>query len=191
MSQNTKQQLELLKELWLDDTVLKPKLLVFDLDYTVWPCYIEMYDEPFERFTKHLQDKRVHVRDRCKKEITCFEDIDELLKFLYEQSLNGKLKLAVASRSTGRKAAMDYLKLLGYDKYFSSIQIYPGNKTRHIKKICEEIGHRNFNEIIFYDDDVENMYNTKHLGIHTCLLNPKNGLNLACFIKSLKDFNKN
>lgn len=188
MAQNRQQQLEYLKELWLDDSIQKPKLLVFDLDYTIWPCFIEMYDEPFERI---LKDKREIVRDNFKKEIKCFEDIDDLLKFLYEQSISGKLKLAIASRSSGRKAAMDYLRLLGYDKYFSSIQIYPGNKTRHIKKICDEIGHKDFNEIIFYDDDVENMYNTKHLGIHTCLLNANNGLNLACFIKSLKDFNKN
>jgi hypothetical protein len=83
---------------------------------------------------------------------------------------------------------MQNLSFLGWNEYFSSIQIYPGNKTRHIKAICEQTNVKNYKDVLFFDDDSENVYSVVGLGLTSVLIDKTKGLNSKILLNGLKLF---
>ena len=94
-----------------------PELFVFDLDYTLWPFWIDTHVEP-----PFKKDKNGRVFDRYKTLMEPYSGVKDILTNLKEMNF----KIAAASRTEAPKAAKDFLKLIDIDHCFDIKEIYPG-----------------------------------------------------------------
>lgn len=138
-----------------------PKLVVFDLDYCFWPCWCEMYD----------------VRDTAK----VFPESMAVLEALQ----TSQVPVAVASRTPTPDVARSFLKQLGIDASFCSLQLIPARDgyddvtaqkdVAHFPNIREETGVE-YHEMLFFDDEHKNVERVSKLGVTSVLVSPRHGV---------------
>lgn len=163
----------------------KPDLIVFDLDYTLWPLHVDCDIElPLQR-----REARVVV-DANGNEIEPFEDIEEILTTLREKCLTDKQHLAVASKAQFADKAMALIEQLGWTKFFSSFQIYSEPKTKHMSVLRDEFKLDRYNQILFFDDHPVNIRNVIELGVVAHKIDKSIGLNVNEFQRGLDRFNR-
>jgi magnesium-dependent phosphatase-1 len=91
--------------IWNDKDLVKPKFIIFDLDFTLWPYFANRYyRQPF-KINKNI------ITDSTNKKVTYFKDIPKILKTLKEDCFKNDEKLAIASRSADRKTIQAMLEL--------------------------------------------------------------------------------
>ncbi|KAF9222241.1 magnesium-dependent phosphatase-1 [Gyrodon lividus] len=186
----------------MDDGPL-PKLIAFDLDYTLWNFWIDTHIEVPLR-----QDKDTGVvydsSSYNQKTVEFYKDVPEILR-----SLKDKVSIAAASRSSAGKLAREALGLIriptssvdtedttnildGVDslpaiKFFDHLEIYPGSKIAHFKQI-----HKNtaipYSEMLFFDDETRNREVDTKLGVTFVLV--EDGMNWQSFEKGLREWRK-
>ncbi|XP_046673077.1 magnesium-dependent phosphatase 1-like isoform X4 [Homalodisca vitripennis] len=102
-----------------------PKLVVFDLDYTLWPYWVDTHiDLPIRKTSDGT------VCDRRGTKLKIYAETKKVLETLKEN----KILIAAASRTQEPPAARDMLKYFDIDKYFDFKEIYPGEKTAHFHR---------------------------------------------------------
>ncbi|KAI9563690.1 hypothetical protein GHT06_011154 [Daphnia sinensis] len=121
----------------LENISVLPKLIVFDLDYTLWPLWIEMYNAPF-----HLERNEPQARDKGGRIVNPYPEVKEILVELKQSGI----ELGVASRTPEIKGARKLMETLDWDKYISFKEIYPGCKTTHFENLSKH-SHRNIKDI--------------------------------------------
>ncbi|XP_065828791.1 magnesium-dependent phosphatase 1-like [Oscarella lobularis] len=137
----------------------EPRLVVFDLDYTVWPLYVDTdVTPPFK------PEGRNCVKDSYGERVKPFP---EVLGILDELSAKG-ICLGAASRTTAVTTGRKLLQALDLDKYFKYKEIYPGSKVAHFKRFQEESGFA-YRDMLFFDDEPRNIVEVSKLGV-TCIL---------------------
>lgn len=153
-----------------------PKLFVFDLDYTLWPFWIDTHvTPPFEEL------KRGQVIDKFKMEMKLYPGTKEILMDLKKMNI----KMAAASRTEAPNEANDFLKLIGIYNLFDYKEIYPGCKLAHFQNFHRHSG-IDYDKMIFFDDERRNIEDISKLGV-TCIY-VRNGLNFDCIKQGLSDF---
>jgi magnesium-dependent phosphatase 1 len=162
----------------------KPDIIVFDLDYTLWPYYVDCHVNPPIK-----KNKQNIIYDTENFQIRGFDHVPNILKTLRENCLSPNQHLAIASRSTTPELARQSLDLLDWSKYFSSIQIYPKSKDNHMKKIQQELNFERFENVLFFDDEHHNIVTTSRMGVRAVLVEPSNGVDLNTMKKGLEHFN--
>lgn len=169
----------------------KPKCIVFDLDYTVWPFIIDSQLLP--PFRRENNQPNGHIFDHNKRKVTLYEDIELIVKTLKEKCFkiddDCARFLAIASRSTVHNQAVELLEMFGLFHYFDSIQIYSGSKQKHIKTIRNDLKLEKFSDILFFDDNKSNLEQTQALGLVGHQVRRHYGLSLNDFYLGLKKFN--
>ncbi|KAA0195304.1 hypothetical protein HAZT_HAZT002095 [Hyalella azteca] len=156
----------------------KPKLIVFDLDYTLWPYWCDTHiDPPFSKNSKG------EVRDARGQLVKHYPEVPEVLEDLHAQ---GYL-LGVASRTGEVQGANQLIRLFGWDKFFSYKEIYPGCKINHFKKLRNNSG-LNYDEMLFFDDEPRNGYDMKKIGVLMIRIDEHVGVNKAVVQKGLQEF---
>ncbi|KID75540.1 uncharacterized protein G6M90_00g045930 [Metarhizium brunneum] len=154
-----------------DPTLPLPKLIVFDLDYTLWPFWVDTHVTP------PLKPNAAHslATDRHGEEYTFYPDVPQILQLL--PRAGSPVKLGVASRTHAPALARDLLKMLhlppaqegdarprrALDAFDAGLEIYPGSKIRHIELLQRRAG-VDFEDILFFDDESRNQ-ETERLGI--------------------------
>jgi magnesium-dependent phosphatase 1 len=139
----------------------QPKLIVFDLDYTLWPFWVDTHvDPPF-----HMAPNG-KVYDCNNKHITHYEDVPNILKRLHGEGF----KLGIASRTGALHEACDLTRLFNWDQFFHFRHIFPGSKIAHFKKLHAESGIA-YEDMLFFDDEHRNIVDVFTLGV-TCKLVP-------------------
>ncbi|GAB5365949.1 hypothetical protein AAMO2058_001102300 [Amorphochlora amoebiformis] len=139
----------------------RPKLVVFDLDNTMWTP--ELYQ---------LQTLPVPGRD-----INLFKGARAALFELATDPAWRDTKVAAASRTEDVLWAEDLLKRFDaadgvtMDKLFHVKEIYPGSKRRHFERLKKKTG-IGFNEMIFFDDSTWNTDEIEQMGV-LCVFNPR------------------
>jgi magnesium-dependent phosphatase 1 len=157
-----------------DPTLPLPKLIVFDLDYTLWPFWVDTHVmPPLKPSATHA-----HATDRQGEEYALYKDVPQILQLLPRASSDASapVKLGVASRTHAPNLARDLLKMLhlppveegekprrAADVFDAGMEIYPGSKMRHMEALQKRTGVK-FEDILFFDDESRNQ-ETENLGL--------------------------
>ncbi|XP_045192111.1 uncharacterized protein LOC123548694 isoform X2 [Mercenaria mercenaria] len=140
-------ELEDLEEVLRDQP--KPKVIVFDLDYTLWPFWVDRgmnIELPF----KHVGENK--VCDASGREVKSFPDITPLLQRLHNEGY----KLGIASEAFYREECAKLVKLFGWEELIDYKEIYPGSKIFHFVKIKKASGVE-FCDMLYFDDEKEHL----------------------------------
>ncbi|KAF7760730.1 hypothetical protein Agabi119p4_10139 [Agaricus bisporus var. burnettii] len=144
-----------------------PKLVAFDLDYTLWALWIDTHVQgPLHRNGNNINE----VLDRNNDKIEFYKDVPSILHRLRAADV----RIAACSRTSATNLAHQALRLLllpsetnngqkrkNADKaipaidFFDQLEIYPGSKLTHFKKIHEKSGIP-YCEMLFFDDEIRN-----------------------------------
>ncbi|KAK5126523.1 hypothetical protein LTR16_003022 [Cryomyces antarcticus] len=145
-----------------------PKMMVFDLDYTLWPFWVDTHvSGPL----KGTQDG-LSVKDRWGEGYGFYKDVAGVLSATRQKGI----LVGAASRTSAPDLAEEMLSLLRIPKsedppedggkawkYFDYREIYPGSKTTHFKRIHKTSG-LDYKEMLFFDDESRNR-NVEELGV--------------------------
>ncbi|XP_021903821.1 magnesium-dependent phosphatase 1 [Carica papaya] len=143
-----------------------PKLVVFDLDYTLWPFYCEC---------------------RSKREMpSLYRDAKGILCALRDKGVD----LAIASRSPTPDIANTFLDKLNIKSMFITQEIFSSwtHKTEHFQRIRSRTGVP-FNSMLFFDDEDRNIQAVSKMGVTSILVGK--GVNLGALRQGLTEFSQN
>ncbi|KAI4095949.1 MAG: hypothetical protein LQ344_001330 [Seirophora lacunosa] len=156
-----------------------PKIIVFDLDYTLWPFWVDTHVTP----PLKAKDNNTKSVDRIGESFTFYPDVPSIL-LSAKSTPPHPITLATASRTSAPDLATTLLKQLhlppslattapsssskvpagkrAYD-IFDYMQIFPGDKKTHFQRIQKASGVA-FEEMLFFDDERRNR-NVESLGV--------------------------
>ncbi|KAJ5259531.1 hypothetical protein N7478_012512 [Penicillium angulare] len=155
-----------------------PKLIAFDLDYTLWPFWVDTHvSAPVK-----ARDNNSRVVDRWGESFAFYPAVSSIIYACNSRAI----PLALASRTHTPDLARDLLKTLhiiptfsdntaGQSRtsraleYFEYIQIFPANKTQHFSRIHQSSGVE-YEEMLFFDDEARNRNVETELGVTFCLV---------------------
>ncbi|XP_078442140.1 haloacid dehalogenase-like hydrolase (HAD) superfamily protein [Wolffia australiana] len=143
-----------------------PRLVVFDLDYTLWPFYCEC---------------------RSKKDMPrLYPQARGILHALKDKGID----IAIASRSPTPDIAKAFLEKLELQSSFVAQEIFSSwtHKTEHFQRIHRRTG-LPFKSILFFDDEDRNIEAVSNMGVTS--VHVGNAVNLEAFHLGLKSFAKN
>ncbi|KAK7413473.1 hypothetical protein QQX98_007621 [Neonectria punicea] len=161
-----------------DPALPLPKLVVFDLDYTLWPFWVDTH------VTMPLKPNADHSAavDRYGEDFAFYTDVPAILFALPRAGV----RMAVASRTPTPNIARDMLKMVhippppgdgaakpekarrAMDMFEGGIEAYPGSKLRHFEVIQKRTGIR-YEDMLFFDDEARN-FETESLGVTMYLI---------------------
>ncbi|PRQ48481.1 putative protein-tyrosine-phosphatase [Rosa chinensis] len=139
-----------------------PSLVVFDLDYTLWPFYCEFEEDDMP----YLYPQALPI-----------------LHALKEKGVS----MAVASRSPTPDVAKSFLQTLGISSFFVTQEIFSSSthKTEHFRNIHATTGVP-FTSMLFFDDEDRNIHAVSKMGVTSILVG--NGVNLGALGQGLSEF---
>ncbi|PON98327.1 Magnesium-dependent phosphatase-1 type [Trema orientale] len=143
-----------------------PRLVVFDLDYTLWPFYCEC---------------------RSKREMpSLYKDARGILNAFKEKGVD----IAIASRSPTADIAKTFLDKLNITSMFVAKEIFSSwtHKTDHFQKIHSKTGVP-YSSMLFFDDENRNIQTVSKMGVTSILVG--NGVNLGALRQGLTEYNEN
>ncbi|KAK4998730.1 hypothetical protein LTR66_002097 [Elasticomyces elasticus] len=143
-----------------------PKMIVFDLDYTLWPFWVDTHVTGPLKGTKD----GLTVKDRYGEGYGFYRDVAAVLA----SSRSKGILIGAASRTCTPDLANSMLSLLTVPStspsspknaraYFDFLEIYPGSKTTHFQRIHKNSGIP-YEEMLFFDDESRNR-NVEELGV--------------------------
>ncbi|XP_046570794.1 magnesium-dependent phosphatase 1-like [Haliotis rubra] len=138
----------------------RPRLIVFDLDYTLWPFWVDSHHDP--PFVKRC-DGRVY--DRQGQVVSFYPDVPRVLQRLHSEGY----MLAVASRSRTPPEAHELCHLFDWDRYFTYKEIYPGSKVKHFGRFTMASGIP-YEDMLFFDDEQRNIIELRSIGVTSILV---------------------
>jgi magnesium-dependent phosphatase 1 len=167
---------------WLHDNLPLPRLIVLDLDYTLWPFYSDIHPSPPLRLLP--ASSPATLADRNGEQFALYRDAPHILRLIATSLPN--TRLAVASKSPVGDLCREVLKLLrlpeggdkgggpkrAIDAFDAGLEIYEGSKLRHFEVLAKRTGIA-FSEMLFFDDERPNL-EVEKLGVTMRLI--KDGL---------------
>ncbi|EEY62647.1 uncharacterized protein PITG_14421 [Phytophthora infestans T30-4] len=173
-----------------------PQLVVFDLDFTMWfPAMDELHNE---KITK--DPITGDVTDAIGWQVHFYPEIHAVLSVLKTDPQFRNTKIGVASRMEEIETAKKVLGLMDVtlrgkdveqmikktlEDIADFVTIFPGSKTTHFKQLKEQSGIA-FEDMLFNDDDLENVHDVSALGV-VCSYCPE-GLTVASWLQGMEDF---
>ncbi|TPX39587.1 hypothetical protein SeLEV6574_g07109 [Synchytrium endobioticum] len=174
-----------------------PELVVFDLDFTIWPVYMDSYTSgpPFKRAANFA------IQDRAGDKVCLYPDVHDIMYSIKTAKLS--TKIGIASRSHTPEWCRAALALLTIRapshpplaenhpdhkpilSYIDQHEIYPGSKVSHFKQLSKRLGVP-YTSMVFFDDEPRNIKEVSSLGV-TCIL-VENGICVGDFVTGLNEF---
>jgi magnesium-dependent phosphatase 1 len=155
-----------------------PKLVVFDLDLTLWECGGTWIDCSAYPFTRNHDGK---VWDSRGGAMTLYPDVFGIL----DELRDWRVTMSLASRTAEPGWARELLHLLDINDLFNHPQIYPGDKNRHFRKLHKQL-HVAYEDMIFFDDESRNIRDVSEMGVQSHLVH--RGLTRDVFEHALRVF---
>ncbi|XP_043713510.1 magnesium-dependent phosphatase 1 [Telopea speciosissima] len=143
-----------------------PRLVVFDLDYTLWPFYCEC---------------------RSKREMpSLYPHAKGIMYALKDKGVD----IVIASRSPTPDIAKTFLDKLGLQSMFVAQEIFSSwtHKTEHFQRIHRRTGVP-FDSMLFFDDEDRNIDTVSKMGVTSILVG--NGVDLGALRQGLTMFTQN
>lgn len=167
-----------------------PKLFVFDLDYTLWPFWVDTHVNG-SSLKPVPGSNNTSVADRVGEHYSFYTDVPSVLHALPQLGI----RVGVASRTCAPDLAREMLKLLyvhppppppqdeaaggnkkksggktrkAIDLFDAGLEIYPSSKLRHMEALHKRTG-LPYDEFLFFDDESRNR-DTESLGVTMCLV---------------------
>lgn len=155
----------------------RPKLIVFDTDYTLWPFNF-YYDvmPPVRNGTI-----RKTAVDKNNKTLKPYPDVPIIFKTLYKL----KYKIGVATRGFMNRRYLSILRYTELMKYISYQQCYALSQRRNLHLIQRESG-VDFNEMLYFDDEITGCIDASDLNLTAILV--FDGMNMATLNKGFEVF---
>ena len=150
------------------------KLVVFDLDFTVWDAggvWCDCVSPPFHR----AGDR---VFDANGDEVVIYSDIFKAFDFIDELGV----PIATASRTSQPGWARNLLSLHGLADRFRWSEIYPSSKVAHFRELASA-SQASYSEMLFFDDEKRNIDKAGTLGVHS--IHVANGFSWEVFERGL------
>ncbi|CAD6206564.1 unnamed protein product [Miscanthus lutarioriparius] len=163
-----------------------PRLVVFDLDYTLWPFYWSV-SSPSSRPLFSVLPTQLRCDCRSKRDSpSLFKHARGIMYALKEKGID----MAIASRSPTPDIAKVFLDKLELQSMFVAQEIFSSwtHKTEHFQKIQRKTGIP-YKSMLFFDDEDRNIDPVSNLGVKSVLV--ENGVNLDMFKLGLSNFATN
>ncbi|QUC20735.1 uncharacterized protein UV8b_04976 [Ustilaginoidea virens] len=151
----------------LDPALPLPKLIVFDLDYTLWPFWVDTHVTPPLRPSP--SPSRSAATDKHGQDYAFYRDVPRILDALSRSPV----RLGVASRTHAPGLARRLLRILhlpadegprsAIDVFDAGLEIYPGSKVKHFEALHKRTGIP-YHDMLFFDDEARNR-ETERLGL--------------------------
>lgn len=138
-----------------------PKLIVFDLDFTLWDCggtWCDCLSPPFT-------SRKRRIFDRGGRHIRLYDEVHSIL----DQCDTHGVPMALASRTEQPPWARELIDLLEVSRRFAHAEIYPSSKLRHFSALQLASGIE-FAEMLFFDDEMRNIREVGNLGVTSILV---------------------
>ncbi|CEP16849.1 hypothetical protein [Parasitella parasitica] len=167
-----------------------PKMIVFDLDYTLWPEWIDCTGGP-----PYVYDEASNaVINPLGESLGFFEHTATIIALV---KAFPDIQIGIASRTHTPEWAKSAIKLLRIPDLDNStlienvdyLEIYPGSKLKHFKSLSQKSG-ISCSEMLFFDDESRNREVCK-LGVHFIHVNTKTGITPFQFENALHAFASN
>eukprot|EP00667_Euglena_gracilis_P022330 EG_transcript_24788 len=163
-----------------------PRLVALDIDYTLWPFWVDTHRHPPFRQTAR------GVVDGSGEAVELFPDVPSILLELHA---NPEVQLAYVSR-TGEPAwaeeAARLVRLADSQHTMWSVadhrEVYPGSKLTHFQRLHQRTGIP-YSEMLFFDDESQNR-EVAQLGVTFVLLG-HDGLTRRALAEGLALFRAN
>lgn len=169
-----------------------PKVVVFDLDYTLWPCWCDTHiTTPVKAKSKDT------VIDKRQFELSFYKDVPRVL----EELLENKVLIVAASRTSAPLLAQKLLRMLHIKdepaiNHFDFLEWGTHSKTKHIKSAIDRIKDEMeleiaFEDVILFDDEWRNK-DVESIGVQFAHLpNEDVGLTYELFNKAILKYREN
>lgn len=156
---------------------LTPKLIVFDLDETLWPFGIDDYvmKPPYKKITAP-DGMGSQVVDAEGKHMFPYPEVNDVLKKIH----SSHILMAAASRTTFPEGAESLIELFGWKYYFKYKEMYPGSKVEHLKHLMMK-SQIEFKDMLFFDNELRNIVDVDKLGVICQLVDSETGLDTKTF----------
>lgn len=154
-----------------------PRLIVFDLDFTLWDCdgtWCDCLSPPFTL-------KAGQVLDARRRPVKLYSDVRKILDHCDQQNWD----MALASRTEQPEWATALTELLGIAHRFRYSEIYPTSKVVHFSEL-QKASRLHFQQMLFFDDEFRNIAEVSSLGV--CCIHVTQGLSEQIFKKALQQF---
>lgn len=170
---------------------IKPKLIAFDLDGTLW--YPEMYQlysgSPFTA----VDGGRKSLLTKSGTKVNLLGSVGRILDELKTLAFWKDTKIAWVSTCDEPSWAKECLKKfrttpndIVFENCADSSEIHYGNKKEHFRNIKKQFPGIGFEEMIFFDNQMDNIRNVKELGVF-CVYCP-DGVTEEIWVGGLKGF---
>lgn len=152
-----------------------PKLVVFDLDYTLWPFWVDTHVTP------PFRKSNGKVVDMTGATIRFYPEVPQVLQKLSDMNI----PVGVASRTSEIQGAEQLCELFDWNKYFKYKEIYPGSKVAHFNQFKNYTGFE-FEDMLFFDDEERNIRDLNKINVTSILV--RNGVSLKVLEEGLQTF---
>lgn len=152
----------------------KIKLVVFDLDFTLWDAgglWCDHTTPPFNKTHKGVFDAEG-------RHIYLYPDVLGIIQTCRDTDL----PMALASRTSAPDWARQLIQLLGIEGVFVQEEIYPSSKVAHFNKLHQQLGIA-YEDMVFFDDEMRNIDEVGKLGVKAIYV--PDGLTWPLFEKGL------
>jgi magnesium-dependent phosphatase 1 len=173
----------------LSDSHPLPSLIVFDLDFTLWPFWVDTH--PVGPFRSHTPTT---LYDRANNSYSFYPHVPQILSTLHAKGI----KIGIASRTHAPDRARSGLSLLEVPgengdggrkaiELLDYMEIYPGSKITHFKRLREKSGVE-YEDMLFFDDEERNEEVDDKLGVCMCLV--PDGVNSGVFDEGVREWRR-
>lgn len=177
------------------DKLPLPSLVVFDLDYTLWPFWVDTHVSGPVKPAASSGQYNAQMLDRWGESYGFYDDVPGILAGAKEHGI----EMSLASRTHAPELARDMLnglhvpsvtttktsptggpsaesassrdQLRKASTFFTAPQIFPGNKTTHFQRLHTHFKKRDpenlipYEDMLFFDDETRNRNVEVELGV--------------------------